>query len=165
LEVLAGEEHDALGGSEVMQAVEVLDRHFNLVCLDTGAGVPGSATERALALADQVVIVGEAGLDSARAASSTLDWLDVHDHHLLAASAVAVLNAIRPTRRRRADIDRIEAHFASRCRACVRIPWDPHLETGADAELNWLRPATREAFVELAAVIADGFSEPTEGRS
>ena len=63
------------------------------------------------------------------------------------------------------DVDRIEEHFASRCRACVRIPWDPHLETGAEVALEELRPSTRDAFLELAAAIACGFTEPSRRRS
>jgi putative peptide zinc metalloprotease protein len=166
LEVVVGDDAgDALDGAEVRSAVELLEQHFNLVCLDTAPGRPGATTSVALTLADQIVIVASAALDAARASDSTLDWLEQHGHAQLAASAITALNGIRHGRRGRADVDRIEAHFTSRCRACVRIPWDPLLGTGADAALERLRPVTREAFLELAAVIAHGFLAPTEGRS
>jgi hypothetical protein len=45
------------------------------------------------------------------------------------------------------------------------VPWDPHLETGAEADLEQLRPETRQAYLELAAVIGVGFATPTHGRS
>jgi MinD-like ATPase involved in chromosome partitioning or flagellar assembly len=38
------------------------------------------------------------------------------------------------------------------------VPFDPHLEEGAEISLDRLKPETREALVELAAVVADGFS-------
>jgi len=62
------------------------------------------------------------------------------------------------------DIDRIEEHFAERCRACLRIPWDPHLEAGAEAKVEQLRPTTRNAYLELAAAIGSGFTATTERR-
>ena len=37
------------------------------------------------------------------------------------------------------------------------IPFDPHLEEGAEIGLDLLRRGTREALTELAAVVADGF--------
>ena len=37
------------------------------------------------------------------------------------------------------------------------VPYDPHLEEGAEIDLDALRRDTREALIELAAVVADGF--------
>lgn len=37
------------------------------------------------------------------------------------------------------------------------IPFDPHLEEGAEIDLDRLRPGTREAVLELAAVVAQDF--------
>jgi MinD-like ATPase involved in chromosome partitioning or flagellar assembly len=48
-------------------------------------------------------------------------------------------------------------HFSRRCRAVRLIPFDPHLEEGAEISLGLLRRGTREALTELAAVVADGF--------
>lgn len=167
LEVIAGEDRldaDMLERAAVGEAVALLERHYNLVCLDTPAGVLSSAAQGVLDAADQLVIVSPTGLDGARAASSTLDWLEEHGHAALAASAVTALNGVR-AERGDIDVDRIEEHFSSRCRACVRIPWDAYLETGTEAELGALRPGTREAFLELAAAVARGFAETAERRS
>jgi putative peptide zinc metalloprotease protein len=168
LEVVASDDDpritQALGEEEFRRVIGLLERHYNLVCLDTGTGVLESATRGILDAADQIVVVGVPSLDGARAASSTLDWLDENGYRHLVEGAVAVLNGVG-----RAvalvDVDRIENHFAQRCRACVRIPWDPHLEAGAEAAVEQLRPATRGAYLELAAAIAVGFGQPTERRS
>jgi hypothetical protein len=39
----------------------------------------------------------------------------------------------------------------------VEVPHDPHLASGGRIELDRLRPTTRDAFVALAALLADGF--------
>src|SRR5829696_6352240 len=154
----------AIGEAEFQRAIRLLEHHYNLVCLDTGTGVLESATRGILNAADQIVVVSAPSLDGARAASSTLDWLEENGHENLVRGAVAVLNAVRPSDGL-VDLDRIEAHFASRCRTCVRIPWDPHLEAGAEATLDELGQNTRAAFLEVAASIASGFAETNEGRS
>jgi MinD-like ATPase involved in chromosome partitioning or flagellar assembly len=48
-------------------------------------------------------------------------------------------------------------HFARRCRSVQTLPFDPHLEEGAEIDLDRLRPETRDALVELAATVAGGF--------
>ena len=169
LEVVAGDDRsevgEALGSTDVGRAVALLERHFNLLCLDTAAGVLGSANQGVLAAADQIVVVSGGGLDTARAASATLDWLEDHGREELVASAVVVLNGIRSERGGGVDLDRTEEHFASRCRACIRIPWDGHLDAGAEVAPEELRPETRAAYLELAAAIARGFTEPAARRS
>jgi len=166
LEVIAADDNplitQALGEEDVRRAVSVLERHYNLVCLDTGTGVLESATRGILNATDQIVVVIAPSLDGARAASSTLDWLEENGYADLVAGAVGVVNGTRVTSGP-IDLDRVEEHFAGRCRATVRIPWDPHLETGAEVAVEELNASTRQAYVELAAAIASGFAEPLEG--
>jgi putative peptide zinc metalloprotease protein len=168
LEVVASDDDpritQAIGEPEFHRAIELLERHYNLVCLDTGTGVLESATRGILAAADQVVVVSAPSLDGARAASATLDWLDANGFDGLVSESVAVLNAVGRTPGL-VDVGRIEEHFARRCRACVRIPWDPHLEAGAEAGVDDLQPATRSAYLELAAAIGSGFANRTERRT
>src|SRR6266511_833591 len=168
LEVVASDDDpritQAIGEAAFQRAIRLLEHHYNLVCLDTGTGVLESATRGILNAADQIVVVSAPSLDGARAASSTLDWLEENGHENLVRGAVAVLNAVRHSEGL-VDLNRIEAHFGCRCRACLRIPWDPHLEAGAEANLAQLRGETQAAFLDVAAAIASGFTEPTERRS
>src|SRR3954452_8325249 len=168
LEVVASDDDpritQAIGEAEFQRAIRLLEHHYNLVCLDTGTGVLESATRGILNAADQVVVVSAPSLDGARAASATLDSLEENGHGNLVRGGVAVLNSVPPANSV-VDLDQVEEHFANRCRACVRIPWDPHLEAGAEANVEELRPQTQAAFLELAAAIASGFSQPTERRN
>lgn len=75
------------------------------------------------------------------------------------ANSIAVVNAVRP-RSGRVDQRKVIDHFSRRCRAVLQVPFDPHLEEGAEIDLDGLKPATRDALAELAAVVAEGFPEP-----
>jgi len=109
-----------------------------------------------LDLADSLVIVSSGSVDGANSASATIDWLEAHGYRDLIRRSVAVINSVRP-RAGKVDLDKLSQHFASRCRAVVRIPFDPHLEEGAEIELDRLSPDTRLALLELAATVADDF--------
>jgi putative peptide zinc metalloprotease protein len=167
LEVIAADDDphvtQAIGQDEFRRAIAVLERHYNLVCLDTGTGVLESATRGILDAADQIVVVIAPSLDGARAASSTLDWLQENGYRHLVDGAVGVINGVRSANGA-VDLDRVEAHFADRCRATVRIPWDSHLETGAEVLVEQLERETRHAYLELAAAVAVDFVNHREGR-
>ncbi|MFC4948990.1 MinD/ParA family ATP-binding protein [Pseudonocardia sp. GCM10023141] len=159
LQVLASEQDPAAGDAFSREEYEhicaLLDRFFNVIITDSGTGLVHSAMEGTLKLADSVIIVGAPTVDGAGRASKTLDWLHAHGHGVLASQAVAVLSCDRTS----ADVDlgRIREHFLARCRAVVEVPHDPHLATGGRVELARLRPATRDAAYELAALMADRF--------
>jgi MinD-like ATPase involved in chromosome partitioning or flagellar assembly len=70
--------------------------------------------------------------------------------------SVAVVNAVRP-RSGKVDLAKVVEHFEQRCRAVRLIPFDPHLEEGAEIDLDRLRPQTRNALLELAAAVAADF--------
>ena len=160
LEVVASDDDPrittALGEEEYRRAIALLERHYNLILLDTGTGVLESATKGILQLAEQIVVVMSPSLDSARAASSTLDWLNENGHAELVRNAVAVVNAVREEGL--VEVDKVKEHFQGRCRAVVQVPWDPHLSAGAETQVERLRPVTRRAYLEVAAAVADGFT-------
>ncbi len=160
LEVVASDDDphisQAIGESEYDQAIGLLEHHYNLILLDTGTGILDSATQGILREADQLVLVLAPSLDSARAASLTFDWLEEHGHADLVGNAVAVINQNRE--RGLVEVDKVEEHFDRRCRATVRIPWDPHLEAGAETAPTQLHERTQHAYLQLAALVADGFS-------
>jgi MinD-like ATPase involved in chromosome partitioning or flagellar assembly len=134
LQVLASEQDPAMSDAFDRVGYErvcsVLTRFYNVLITDSGTGLVHSAMEGTLALADSLVVVG-------------------------APTVVVVLSCDRKS----AEVDpkRVRGHFESRCRGVVEIPHDPHLASGGRIELERLRPATHDAFLALAALLADGF--------
>ena len=162
LEILASDRDPAASvafSAEDYRAVASVLEHYYSICItDCGTGLLNSAMAGILELADQIVLVSSPSVDGARSASATLDWLDAHGRGGLVRDAVVVLSAVRRKGRSMVDLDRLEQHFAARCRAVVRVPYDPHLEEGAEVHLKYLDPETADAYLCLAALVADGFA-------
>jgi len=160
LEVLASETDpavsEAFGADDYARVLDILERFYGLVLTDCGPGLLHSVMSSVLDKADVLLVVASGSIDGARSASATLDWLDAHGHQELVRNSIAVINAVRP-RPGKVDMNKVIDHFSRRCRAVRLIPFDPHLEEGAEIELDRLRRGTREALTELAAVVADGF--------
>jgi len=160
LEVLASEQDpavsEAFGEEDYRRTVTLLEHFYNIVLTDCGTGLMHSAMYGVLGVADQLVIVSSGSIDGARSASATMDWLDAHGHGELVQNAVAVINSVR-RKHGAIHLDRVAEHFASRCRAVVRVPFDEHLEEGAEIDLDRLQPGTRLALLELAAAVAASF--------
>lgn len=135
LEVVASDDDPrisrALGAEDYQQLIDVLDRHFNLVLVDTGTGILDDAIQGILAEADQLVVVLAPAVDGGRVAAMTLDWLDQHGHGALVCAAVAVINGVRGEGK--VDVGRLRDHFRARCRAVLEIPWIPLSATAAAA--------------------------------
>jgi MinD-like ATPase involved in chromosome partitioning or flagellar assembly len=164
LEVLASDRDPgvsvAFGADDYSDAAQVLEHFYSICITDCGTGLLHSAMSGVLRLADQIILVSSPSVDGARSASATLDWLEAHSCADLVRNGVVVLSAIRPKSKSTVDLDRLEHHFASRCRAVARIPYDPHLEEGAEIELELLASDTAEAYLALAAIVGDGLAWP-----
>ena len=160
LEVLASESDpavsDAFSSDDYARTLEVLERFYSLVLTDCGTGLMHSAMSAVLAKADVLIVISSGSVDGARSASATLDWLNAHGHEDMVRNSIAVVNAVRP-RSGKVDMQKVVDHFSRRCRAVRLVPFDPHLEEGAEISLERLKPETREALIQLAAVVADGF--------
>jgi MinD-like ATPase involved in chromosome partitioning or flagellar assembly len=160
LEVLASESDPAVShafsADDYTRTLGLLERFYGLVLTDCGTGLLHSAMSSVLAKADVLIVVSSGSIDGARSASATLDWLDAHGHEDLVRGSIAVINAVRP-RSGKVDMHKVVDHFSRRCRAVQLVPFDPHLEEGAEITLESLRRETREALTELAAVVAGGF--------
>ncbi|SHX28493.1 ESX-1 secretion-associated protein EspI [Mycobacteroides abscessus subsp. abscessus] len=161
LEVLASESDpavsEAFSAEDYSRTLEILEKFYSVVLTDCGTGLMHSAMSSVLEQADTLVVISSGSVDGARSASATLDWLDAHGHRELVRRSIAVINAVRP-RSGKVDMQKVVDHFSRRCRAVRLVPFDPHLEEGAEISLDRLRPQTRRALIELAAVVAQGFT-------
>jgi MinD-like ATPase involved in chromosome partitioning or flagellar assembly len=164
LEILASDRDPgvsvAFSADDYRAVARVLEHYYSICITDCGTGLLHSAMAGILELADQIVLVSSPSVDGARSASATLDWLEAHDYGDLVRNGVVVLSTIRPRSKSNVDLDRLEQHFAARSRAVVRIPYDPHLEEGAEVELEMLNSDTADAYLTLAAIVGDGFAVP-----
>ncbi|WP_231498239.1 MinD/ParA family ATP-binding protein [Pseudonocardia halophobica] len=158
LQVLASEQDPAAGEAftrdEYLRVDEALARYFSVMITDSGTGMVHSAMAGTLDVADSLVVVGAPTVDGAGRASKTLDWLVAHGHEELVGDAVVVLVGRAG---REIDAPALREHFGGRCRVVVEVPHDPHLATGGRIDQGRLRPATRDAFLELAAAVAEAF--------
>ncbi|NDV10312.1 AAA family ATPase [Rhodococcus sp. IEGM 248] len=160
LEVLASDSDpavsEAFSADDYSRTITMLEKFYSIVLTDCGTGLMHSAMQTILEEADALVVVSSGSVDGARSASATLDWLDAHGYRELVSRSVAVVNAVRP-RSGKVDLPKVVEHFEQRCRLVRLIPFDPHLEEGAEIELERLRPKTRNALLELAAAVASDF--------
>jgi MinD-like ATPase involved in chromosome partitioning or flagellar assembly len=161
LEVLASEIDPAVASTfddaDYRTVAGVLERFYTLCLTDCGTGLTEPVVAGVLGLADALIVPAMASLDAANLAHATLDWLDAQGYAHLVRSAVVVICGVRG-RGQVIDLDQLEDTLRHRVRDVVRIPFDPHLHSGAVTDLNELRPATDEAYLRLAATIADGFT-------
>jgi MinD-like ATPase involved in chromosome partitioning or flagellar assembly len=164
LEILASDRDPAVSvafsADDYRSVARVLEHYYSICITDCGTGLLHSAMSGILELADHIVLVSSPSVDGARSASATLDWLEAHGYGDLVRGAVVVLSSIRPRSKSTVDLDRLEQHFAARSRAVVRIPYDAHLEEGAEVELELLNAETADAYLELGALVGEGFAVP-----
>lgn len=145
------------------QVTGVLSRYYDIIITDSGTGLLHSAMGATLQRASSMVVVGAPTVDGASRASKTLDWLVAHGFSEAVERAVVVLTADRTSAE--VDTSRLRSHFGNRCRAVVEIPRDPHLAAGGRIEVGRLRPATADAYLELAALVADEFGSAPPQRT
>jgi MinD-like ATPase involved in chromosome partitioning or flagellar assembly len=146
---------EAFDENDYNVVADLTERYYSLVLTDCGTGIVHSVMRATLQRADSIVIVSGGSVDEARLASETLTWLEANGYGDLVRNAVVALNtATQGTNL--IKLEEIEAHFRSRVREIVRIPYDPQLAAGSVVNYRDLRPITRDAARELAALVADG---------
>nr|WP_286142044.1 MinD/ParA family protein [Mycobacterium sp. D16Q16] len=163
LEILASERDPATSESfseaDYRSVMQMLKRFYNIILTDCGTGLVHSAMAGVLAEADSLVLVVSPAIDAARSGLATLDWLSKNGYaHLVPGSVVAV-SAARPGAVS-VDIDLLARQFLTRARAVHVIPYDDHLAQGSEVTLDLVGWKGRQAFLELAASVADGFTHP-----
>ncbi|UGQ09902.1 AAA family ATPase [Yinghuangia sp. ASG 101] len=161
LEILANDVDPAVSttfdDADYRAVISVLGKQYPIILTDSGTGLLYSAMRGVLDLAHQLIIVSTPSVDGATSASTTLDWLVAHGYSDLVARSITVISGVRESGRLVKTED-IVAHFQTRCRAVVVVPFDEHLSAGAELDLTMMRPKTRQAYFELAAVVAEDFA-------
>lgn len=161
-DVLASDENAASAASidgDAFRALHrSLSRFYRILVIDTGNNVKAPNWQAAVDLADQLVVVSSVREDTAGGASWTLDHLMEIGHADKVRNAVTILSAPKAA----TDPDqkqmqhRFREHFAARTRVVIDVPFDPALVDGDSIVFDALSPATREAWLHVAAAIAEG---------
>ena len=148
-----------LGEAEYGRALELLTRFYSIIYADLGTALLAPATSYFLRRrADQVILVSAPSLDAGRIAGFTLDHLVVaRGADWCRRHVIVVVNAVRHDTL--VDVRRLEDFFRPHVRATCRVPWDRHLAAGGALQWDLLEHRTRDCYLELAALIADGFAE------
>nr|WP_245551819.1 MinD/ParA family protein [Gordonia aichiensis] len=166
LEVLASERDPAVSESfsadDYLKVIGILENYYNIIMTDCGTGLMHSAMEGVLSSATAIVLVTSPAVDGAESAAATLDWLNAHGYQRLVQQAVVVISASKPGSAP-IDLDMLTQHFLGRTRAVQIIPFDDHLASGAQIDLDEMNRDTRNAFLELAATVSDSFNPGQPG--
>jgi MinD-like ATPase involved in chromosome partitioning or flagellar assembly len=160
LHLLAGEQDpelsDSLTAEDYRRVHALVARHFAVTLTDCGTGVSRPAMRGILEDADNIVVVAGYAVSGAKRARDTLRWLSAHGYDRLARSAIVVVTD-KDGVSARVDKAAIEATLSGMCRALVTVPHDRSMADGDLVALDRLRPATREAYREIAAAIVSGY--------
>jgi MinD-like ATPase involved in chromosome partitioning or flagellar assembly len=132
-----------------------LSRFYRVMVVDTGNNMRASNWQAAVEAADQVVVVSTVREDTAQSAAWAIDALRATGHEDVVRRAVTVLSAPAP-QRDEALAARLHDHFGQLTRAVLDVPYDPSLVGGTPLDLARLQRRTREAWLHVAAAVADG---------
>ncbi|MFY9714879.1 MAG: AAA family ATPase [Microbacterium sp.] len=159
LDVLASDSDpriaEAFSDRDYRDVADVAAHYYSLVLTDTGTGIVHSVMSATLDLSDQIVIVCGLSVDEARLASETLTWLETNGYAEQAREAIVVLNQSTPGTPL-VRLNELEAHFATRAKRVVRVPYDAQIAGGGTIVFSNLRAETRQAARELAAHLIEG---------
>ncbi|WP_431041519.1 SAV_2336 N-terminal domain-related protein [Streptomyces sp. P1-3] len=162
--------------------LDVLIQNHRSAAATAGAVLDGTGYGRTLARLRQEypIVISEAGCNTARTASlGVFDHADqlivvcppnddggshralvrliVSRYADLAQRAIVVVPAMHGPLEP-ADLRSASARYEGLCRAVVPVPYDRRLWSNPKLNLDRLTPATRDAFVHLAALVAEGFA-------
>jgi MinD-like ATPase involved in chromosome partitioning or flagellar assembly len=157
-DVLASDESATAG--EMLTSVsfgelrEVVSRFYKLIFVDTGNNVRAQNWQAAIDATDQLVVTMSARNDSAETAARMLDHLEQTGRQRLVRQAVSVVSM--PPTRKDIDLPAIQRHFAARTRAVLLAPYEKLIDSGEPLRYAHLSGATRDAWLKIAAAVADG---------
>ncbi|ORA08687.1 hypothetical protein BST12_28225 [Mycobacterium angelicum] len=162
LEILPAAEYTAakrgLSGQDLRLAVDTVSKFYNLVLADCGAGLFDPVTLGVLETASAIVIVTSVSVDSAKQAEIALDWLRNNGYQDLLSRACVVINHVALGETNVAE-KQLVRQFEEQVQPgrVVLLPFDKHIATGAEIQLDQVGPVYRRRVLELAAALSDDF--------
>lgn len=160
LHVLAGDQDPALSDSltaeEWLRIQTEFARYYPVILTDCGTGVTHNAMEGILQTADNLVIAAGFAVSGAQRARQTLTWLANHGYEDLARNSIVVITDKEHVSER-VEKSLIRSSLRGMCRRLVVVPFDRAVVDGDKMNLEILHSSTRQAYMEIAAAIVDGY--------
>ncbi|EFL22369.1 LigA protein [Streptomyces himastatinicus ATCC 53653] len=154
LEILTGgSSRSELADEENRHAIAKLSGRYAVVLVDTDTF--HNARPGILDLADQMIVVTTTDDEHGFSVHTVLDRLELDGHAELVRRAVTVIKRSSETEAR--TDDELAERFRNRTRDVVVVPYDEYVATQRDIDLDHLAPKTLDAYVDLAALVAEGF--------
>lgn len=157
-DVLASDESatagEMLNSTSFGELREVVSRFYKLIMVDTGNNVRAQNWQAAIDATDQLVVTMSARNDSAETAARMLDHLEQTGRQRLVRQAVSVVSM--PPTRKDIDLPAIQRHFAARTRAVLLAPYEKLIDSGEPMRYAQLSGGTKDAWLKIAAAVADG---------
>ncbi|MGW7604740.1 SAV_2336 N-terminal domain-related protein [Streptomyces antimycoticus] len=165
LEVLVGDPRPSLprnrtpevNNREYRAVITALRRRYPVILSASDTGGLRDVVPELLDLTDQLIIVTSPSVERMRSAHTTLDRLIQGGRGDLVERGIVVLNTHREYPP--ADPERLAVGFRVRCRGVVVVPYDQHLAAPGEIDLHRLAPRTLDAYLEIAALVAEGYPE------
>jgi len=133
----------------------LLSQFYRVLIIDTGNNMRASNWRAAIDAADQLVVVSTVREDTGQSAAWALDALRAAGHEDAVRRAVTILSDAAP----KVDKElrkRLRTHFGALTRTVVEVPYEPELVGGGRIDYRKLRPATRAAWLQATAAVAEG---------
>jgi MinD-like ATPase involved in chromosome partitioning or flagellar assembly len=104
------------------------------------------------------VIVASASIDGARQAAVTMDWLRQNGYQDLLGRSCVIVNHVVPGKPN-IDVEDLVQQFERHVPPgrVVVLPYDKHIASGTEIQLELLSDTFRRRITELAAALSDDF--------
>lgn len=148
--------------------IDEASSHYSIVLTHAGEGSVGSAARDVFDHCDQLIFVASAWLDGTGNTDADLiigthimNRLIESGYRDLVRRSVGVLIHARSRDRPGYSPGLVRQRLETHCRGVVVVPYDEHLTARKGLDLNRLQAKTRDAYYELAALVAEEFQRPT----
>lgn len=162
LQVLSSQDYSradrAFNDGDWRRALSLVSRYFNLVLADGGHGLFHDAARGVLRSATSLVLVTSPTAEGVKQTAIAMDWLGRNGYQELLLRAIVVINHAAPGRTGISSgrlVDRLERHLGTG--RVIVLPWDKHISTTTEIDLDLVSSTYLRKVTELAAVLSDGF--------
>jgi MinD-like ATPase involved in chromosome partitioning or flagellar assembly len=144
--------------ADIADIHEIASHYYSMLLWDGDKALNSEVVRTVLEKSNGLVLLVEASAPGAAKAGQAIDWLRHHGFEGLLARTVVLVN--ETTANTRLDLKALMAVLARQQLKMAHLPYDKHLDEGMSIDLAKLKRTTREAFEDLAAMLADDFVIP-----